>query len=93
MVSENEHLAKVLQNQFNKPLQRVGSLTEETVFLQNPDAEIIFDVEAVRYADVIAFMNNHGKRFTYKMKPAGADFIIGSNSSDDRGKVIDLKTE
>jgi GT2 family glycosyltransferase len=93
LVSDNEHLAKILQDQFDKPLQRVGSIAEETVFLQNPGAEIIFDAEAVRYADVIAFMNNHGKRFTYKMKPAGADFIIGSNSSDDRGKVIDLKTE
>lgn len=93
LISENESLATTLQSKFNKPLERIGAITQESVFLQNPGAEIIFDAEAVGYADVIAFMNRHGKRFTYKMKPAGADFIIGSNNSDDRGKVISLKTQ
>jgi hypothetical protein len=33
------------------------------------------------------------KGFTFKILPRKSDFMIGSNSSNDRGEVIALKTD
>ncbi|MFP9115117.1 glycosyltransferase family 2 protein [Flavobacterium sp. RHBU_3] len=87
LVSKDALLGEGLKQVLQKPLLTVPDLQTESVFLQHTGAEVIFDAATVSYGQVIAFMEKHGGAFTYKMKPEGAGFIIGSNSSDDRGTV------
>lgn len=91
LVSDDEVLRQKLHNLLQKPVVRIADFTEETLFLQKQGSELLFDMEALQYDDVIAFMDKHRNAFTYKMRPAGATFFTGSNSSDDRGQVISIK--
>jgi len=91
LVSANEQLREDLQNLLQKPVLRVADFREEAVILQNRGSELLFDMNALQYNDVIAFMDRHRAAFTYKMCPAGAAFFTGSNSSDDKGQVVSLK--
>jgi hypothetical protein len=55
----------------------------------NTITEIILDANTFSYKECIAIFEkskNAGIRF--KIKPEKADFIIGSNSSNDRGEVL-----
>lgn len=91
VVSAAGDITTALKHETEKPVLVVSGLGEESVFLQNSGAEVVFDADTVPYKDMIAFMEKHQNVFTYKIKPCGADFIIGSNNSDDRGSVIPLK--
>jgi GT2 family glycosyltransferase len=91
LVSGDASFEAALADQLKKPMLRITSLAEESVFLQNAGAEIIFDAGSILYTDMIAFMNKHRKLYTYKMRPENAGFITGSNSSDDRGQVVLVK--
>jgi GT2 family glycosyltransferase len=51
--------------------------------------EIIFDNNVWSFKSIIDFMERHrSKQITFKILPSNSDFIIGSNSSIDRGEVI-----
>lgn len=53
--------------------------------------EIIIDNGYVTYKDAIAFLEDYkNQSLTFKFKPEGSHFIIGSNSSNERGEVIPL---
>ena len=70
-----------LKNDLNSP-------TDEP----HQNIEIIFDNNSWSFKSIIAYMeHHHNKRLTFKIIPAGSNFMIGSNSSNDRGKVIPLK--
>ena len=52
-------------------------------------SEIILDNNYMSFKDAIQFLEeNKNKSFTFKLLPANSHFIIGSNSSYDRGEVI-----
>jgi hypothetical protein len=88
LVSENERLREALQEKLGKTITRTIKL-ENVLSLKNKKAEIVFDNEYVSYKESIAFMEQQkNSGFTFKMRPAGALFIIGSNSCNDRGEVI-----
>ena len=54
------------------------------LFTQNMVTEVILDNAALSFREIIAIMERHKSQFvTYKIRPAGTNFIIGSNSSDD----------
>jgi len=92
LMSEDESLREALQNQLQKNVVRITAIDADTLFLQSDNSEIIFDNALVSFRQMISFMEiNKAKGFTYKIKPNGADFILGSNSSNDRGEVIVLK--
>lgn len=51
--------------------------------------EILLDVNSYSYKECIAFLEeNKNKNISFKIKPLNSNFIIGSNSSTDRGEVI-----
>lgn len=92
LISDNEALRETLQNQLQKNVLQAASIGADALFLQSNTTEVIFDNAFVSFKQMIAFMEaSRHKGFTYKIKPAGADFILGSNSSNDRGEVIVLK--
>ena len=54
--------------------------------------EIILDNEIISFKQCISFLEfakNSG--FTFKIKPKNANFLIGSNNSNDRGEVIQIE--
>ena len=70
--------------------------TEKMVNLysvKNKEAtEVILDNEFISFKESIAILESHkNKGFTFKILPKNADFLIGSNNSNERGEVV--KTE
>ncbi len=87
-VSDDEILREKLEYQFKKP---VRLQSESKAFLENGNLEIIFDQKFIDFKDIIqAFEDNKNKGFTFKIIPKWTDFVIGSNSSFDRGEVIKI---
>lgn len=69
---------------FKPGLKDLGVLKKET--------ELIFNANELKYKEIIEFMNtnyaNMGKLVTYKIRPKGSNFIIGSDNAISRGEVV-----
>ncbi|MHA3788028.1 glycosyltransferase family 2 protein [Flavobacterium hauense] len=88
LISESEELREALQGKLEKSIIRTEKM-ESVLSMKNKKAEVIFDNEFVSFKDSIAFMEMHkNDGFTFKIRPAGSAFIVGSNSSNDRGEVV-----
>ena len=88
LVSEDELLREELQNKLRNPIQL--QKTSQLV-LENKNSEIIFDQNHTSFKAVItAFEINKNKGFTFKILPKASRFLIGSDSSFDRGEVINF---
>lgn len=91
LVSDNEKLREALQQKLGKSITRTEHI-ENVLSLQHKKAEVMFDNEYVSFKESITFMEQQkNSGFTFKIRPAGASFIIGSNSSNDRGEVVVLE--
>lgn len=56
---------------------------------KNNNVEIIFDTNSFSFSEIIHFMEVHkSTNITFKNAVFSSDFLIGSNSSNDRGKVF-----
>ena len=88
LVSEDELLREELQNKLRSPIQLQKA--SQLVF-QNNNSEIIFDQNYTSFKDIIvAFETNKNKGLSFKILPKSSRFLIGSNSSFDRGEVINF---
>lgn len=95
LISDNEPLKEKLESQLQKNITRLQFEKEKIVisqtFSKGKNTEVILDTNSVGFKVAIAFLEqNKNNPFTYKLLPIGSDFIIGSNSSNDRGEVIKL---
>jgi GT2 family glycosyltransferase len=93
--ASGEILRAKLENQFKKPVQlqnyslEFGGLSQS--FSQNIKTEIIFDNNYIDFKTIIHTLETIKKQgFTFKILPQSSDFIIGSNSSFDRGEVVQI---
>ena len=85
-VSENKTLKQRLETKLQKNVQ-LANLSSTIV----QPSEIIFDANCVSFKDIISFIEQHkNNSHTFKILPPNSNFIIGSNSSNDRGEVIVL---
>jgi len=83
-VTAEENLRKVIGDN----LQRVTSV-EEIDGNFSGNREIIFDAEEMSYREIIGWMRQlRSNKTTFKNLHKSTGFVIGSNSSNDRGKVI-----
>jgi hypothetical protein len=88
LVSEDELLREELQNKLRSPIQLQKA--SQLVF-QNNNSEIIFDQNYTSFKDIIvSFETNKNKGLSFKILPKSSRFLIGSNSSFDRGEVINF---
>jgi GT2 family glycosyltransferase len=86
LVSDNEVLREKLEKQLNQTVERQKNIQFES---KNTRTEIIFDQNYIDFKTIIqTFEANKNGGFTFKILPQSADFIIGSNSSFDRGEVV-----
>ena len=55
------------------------------------NTEIIFDNNSLTFKSIIASMEEfRNPKCTFKILPKFSNFIIGSNNSNDRGKIIKI---
>jgi len=88
LISEDEVLREKLENNWETLVER-QRITKS--FAENTKTEIIFDQNQLDFNSIIqAFETNKNKNFTFKIIPESSDYVIGSNSSFDRGEVIKI---
>jgi GT2 family glycosyltransferase len=87
-VSDNEILRGKLESQLKKSVKVQDSSQS---FSEKVVVEIIFDQNHLDFKTIIqAFEANKNKGFTFKILPKSADYMLGSNSSFDRGEVVKI---
>jgi GT2 family glycosyltransferase len=88
LISENEKLKEQLEFQLKKPVIRQDIAQS---FSQKLQTEIIFDQNFLDFKTIIEVMQANKTGYnTFKILPKSADFMIGSNSSFDRGEVVEI---
>ena len=95
LISDNEsireNLAQKLQKNIEKVLIENHKIILSQALLKSKNVEVILDLNYLSFKEAIAFLEeNTTNSFTFKVLPMNSSFIIGSNSSNDRGEVINL---
>jgi GT2 family glycosyltransferase len=95
LISDDENLRRKVENLLGKKIQRVDSTMKNTInsltYGADKNIEMIFDNNYSSFKSIIESMEQwKNTSFTFKILPKNADFIIGSNDSNDRGEVITI---
>jgi GT2 family glycosyltransferase len=95
LFSLDESLRIQLENQLRKKVVRAIDINENSLISQGNSKErqfeILLDNNSFSFKEIIAFLEkNKNSGFTFKIIPDKASFMIGSNSSNDRGEVIKI---
>ncbi|MDR6966174.1 GT2 family glycosyltransferase [Flavobacterium arsenatis] len=93
LVSENGNTKEKLQQVLKKNIQITTIENQKAVFSQtfskHERTEVILDNNYLTFKESIGFLETHkNNNMTFKFLPNESHFIIGSNSSNDRGEVI-----
>ncbi|NHM06278.1 glycosyltransferase family 2 protein [Flavobacterium sp. CYK-4] len=95
LFSNDVERAGEVENLLGKKVRLLDAATENN--LNSPsgvagkNVEIIFDNNSCSFRSIIELMQRHNNnQFTFKILPEKSRFLIGSNSSNDRGEVIRL---
>jgi GT2 family glycosyltransferase len=96
LYSANQKLADKLSFVLQKKVSFHDLKTEKMVIsssLRSGDGtEIILDNEFVSFKESIAILeSSRNKGFTFKFIPKNANFLIGSNNSNERGEIIKIE--
>lgn len=96
LFSSDESLKNKLEKQWQKKVIWFSDINENALFSQadikEKQLEIVLDNNSFSFKEIIAFLEkNKNSGFTFKIIPEKASFMIGSNSSNDRGKVIEIE--
>ena len=83
------------KNNLDLRLTKKVSVLEDFTFFKNDfskNIEIIFDTKSFHFQDIIAFMETQkNKNITFKNYIHAPSFMIGSNNSNEKGDVINIK--
>jgi len=95
LLSADEKLKEKIENWSGKKVQMQSSLDGISVnsLVENAEknTEILFDNNHLSFKEIIGLMDqNKNSNLTFRIIPKNSDFIIGSNSSNDRGEVIKM---
>lgn len=89
LFSPDAGLEAQIKKSLAKPVSRINSFNPEEALKQPKATEFIFDSAHIAHKDIIEAMQKISRNgYTFKIRPADTSFIIGSNSSNDRGEVI-----
>lgn len=93
LFSNDFALAREVENLLGKKVHLADAAIENNLNspsdAESENVEIIFDNHSCSFQSIIDFMQRHkNKGFTFKILPENSRFVIGSNSSNDRGEVI-----
>lgn len=88
LVSENEILGEKLESQFGREVKFQKTADS---FSKAAATEVIFDQNYLDFKNIIQTLETNKKHgFTFKILPKSSGFIIGSNSSFDRGEIVKI---
>jgi GT2 family glycosyltransferase len=95
LFSADAGLKALVSQKLNHEVKQYQTYTDATLALipvsESAHTEVIFDNEMITFGEIIAVMERFThKGFTFKIRPAGTGFMLGSNSSNDRGEVVVL---
>jgi hypothetical protein len=92
LISDDITLKDKLSDKLQKNIQIIPLENGKVVFSQsiskNSKTEIIFDVNYCDYKESLSFMEEKSKMFTFKFLVPKSGYLLGSNSSNDRGEII-----
>lgn len=96
LFSSDESVRETLEKQLQKKVVRATDINENALFSQGNQkeghSEIVLDNGTFSFKEIIGFLEkNKNKGYTFKIVPEKANFLIGSNSSNDRGEIIQLQ--
>ena len=96
LYSANEKLADRLRLVLQKKVVFHDLKTEKMVISSSVKSkqsrEVILDNEFISYKDCIAILeSSRNKTFTFKIIQKKANFLIGSNNSNERGEIIEIE--
>ncbi|MFV8375678.1 glycosyltransferase family 2 protein [Flavobacterium sp. LB1P71] len=96
LYSSNEKLvskvALVLQKKVSFHDLKTEKMVISSSLRSGDETEIILDNEFVSFKESIAILeSSRNKGFTFKIIPKNANFLIGSNNSNERGEVIKIE--
>lgn len=96
LYSDNEKLADKLILVLQKKVLFHDLKTEKMVIsyslISRRGTEIILDNEFISFKECIAILeSSRNKGFTFKIIPKTANFLIGSNNSNERGEIIEIE--
>ena len=95
LCSADECLKNKLEKQLRKKVDQTALLAGNTLF-SHPNSnqnqkEILLDNACFSFQEIIAFLEkNKNKGYTFKIIPKSTAYMIGSNSSNDIGEVIEI---
>ena len=95
LCSADECLKNKLEKQLRKKVDQTALLAGNTLFSHRNSnqnqKEILLDNACFSFQEIIAFLEkNKNKGYTFKIIPKSTAYMIGSNSSNDRGEVIEI---
>lgn len=86
LISNDKNVSTTLETKVKQVVKTIA--TTQTIS-EIADSEIIFDNSFVNFKTIIQFLeSNKNNKNTFKIIPQNTDFMIGSNSSNDRGEVV-----
>lgn len=89
IVSNDTSLKERLEAKLQKKVQLASLINGKLNISIREKSEIIFDTNCITFKEAIQFLQqNRNNGYTFKLLPTKSDYIIGSNSSYDRGEVI-----
>ncbi|MDI5949574.1 glycosyltransferase family 2 protein [Flavobacterium yafengii] len=96
LYSANEKLVDKLRLVLQKKVLFHDLKTEKMVISSSIKSkistEVILDNEFISFKECIAILeSSRNKRFTFKIIPKNAKFLIGSNNSNERGEIIEIE--
>lgn len=97
LLSENESLKVTLEKKLQKNIVlndfKNGKAVLSQSISQGKKIEVIVDLNYSSFKEAILFFeSNKNKNVSFKLLPPKSNYILGSNSSNDRGQIIVLET-
>jgi GT2 family glycosyltransferase len=95
LISDSELIRETIENKLQKKTERIllenGKAVFSQSFSEKRNVEVILDTNYLNFKQAISFFEaNKKKSVTFKLVPMQNHFIIGSNSSNDRGEVLQI---
>ena len=96
LFSEDENLKNKLEKQFHKKIDWQSKIRGNELFSHpistKKQIEFLLDNNYFSFKSIINFLEvNKNQDFTFKIRPKNASFMIGSNNSNDKGKIVEME--
>lgn len=100
LFSANVSLKNKIEKRLQKKLKWFTDINRNTLFSQSDSKEkkieILLDNSSFSFKEIIGFLERNKKKpgsreYTFKIIPDKADYMIGSNSSNDRGQILEIE--